>query len=172
MELITLTNSVTVNISRLSVNWLTGIRSAVIYTYITQTTLAQSKMAEFYLNPLTDDYGQFIRQKLLSKAAAVASGCVLWTGHVSKEGYGTTKVKSHFDDRRFTLSVHRLLFFIHTKQRLTSAMHVSHLCHEKLCLNIEHLSYEPAVVNIQRARCVEDGRCCGHGNYKDCIIRQ
>ncbi|KAI8516547.1 hypothetical protein Bbelb_051280 [Branchiostoma belcheri] len=59
-----------------------------------------------------------------------------------RKGYGTTK--SYFDDTRFTLSVHCLRFFIHTKQRLTSAMHVSHLCHEKLCLNIEHLSYQPA----------------------------
>ncbi|KAI8493986.1 hypothetical protein Bbelb_283330 [Branchiostoma belcheri] len=40
------------------------------------------------------------------------------------------------------------------------------------CLNIEHLRYQSAVVNIQRARCVGDGRCCGHRDYRDCTIRQ
>ncbi|KAI8516466.1 Pyruvate decarboxylase 2 [Branchiostoma belcheri] len=34
-------------------------------------------MAGFYLNPLTDDYRQYIRQKLLSISAVVASGRVL-----------------------------------------------------------------------------------------------
>ncbi|KAI8494528.1 hypothetical protein Bbelb_277540 [Branchiostoma belcheri] len=115
-------------------------------------------MAEFYLNPVSESYGEYIKQKLLKKSAVAESGCVLWTGYVERDGYGTTKVKSHFDGRRFTLTVHR--------------MHVSHICHQKLCLNVSHLSYEPPAVNLQRTSCVREGRCTGHGTYKECILRQ
>ena len=47
----------------------------------------------------------------------------------------------------------------------------SHLCHNKLCVNIDHLSLEPHSVNTQRRACVTNGRCIGHGApYKNCIL--
>ncbi|KAI8502450.1 hypothetical protein Bbelb_200380 [Branchiostoma belcheri] len=94
---------------------------------------------------LTEDYGQFIKHKLLSISAVVASVCVLYVVRPRQQ----------------------------RRQRLTSAIHVRHLCHEKLCLNIEHLSYKPEAGGSKHPgrRCVADGRCSGHGDYRDCIIR-
>ncbi|KAI8479747.1 hypothetical protein Bbelb_425500 [Branchiostoma belcheri] len=43
------------------------------------------------------------------------SGSVLWTGYVAPDDYGITKVKSHFDGRRFTLTVHRLMYLLRSK---------------------------------------------------------
>jgi len=130
-------------------------------------------MSEFYLHPLSVDYAEFLKQKLLNMSdAADHKGCVKWNHWVDKEGYGSTKVRSHFDDRRFTLNVHRLMYFIHARHILTPDHHTSHLCHQKLCINTDHLSYEPAAVNLQRTTCNRKGYCGGHDGYKDCLLRQ
>ncbi|KAI8517505.1 Gypsy retrotransposon integrase-like protein 1 [Branchiostoma belcheri] len=76
--------------------------------------------------------------------------------------YGTTKVKSHFDGRRFTLTVNCHMYLLYSKHAMASGMHVSHICHQKLCINISHLSYKPPVVYLQQT-CVSEGRCTGQG---------
>ncbi|KAI8503712.1 Gypsy retrotransposon integrase-like protein 1 [Branchiostoma belcheri] len=90
------------------------------------------------------------------------SGSVLLTGYVAPDDYGITKVKSHFDGRRFTLTGHCLVYLLYSKHKMSSGMHVSHICHQKLCINMSHLSYKPPVVNLQPI-CVSEGRCTGQG---------
>ena len=47
----------------------------------------------------------------------------------------------------------------------------SHLRHNKLCANIDHLSLEPHSINTQQRSCVTNGRCIGHGApYKNRIL--
>ena len=48
--------------------------------------------------------------------------------------------------------------------------HVSHLCHNKKCIKIQHLSLEPAGINLSRKACVSGGRCLGHGDYPLCLL--
>ena len=49
--------------------------------------------------------------------------------------------------------------------------YVIHLCHSKLCVEVEHLVYEPSIVNTQRRSCVPFARCCGLSAYPDCMLR-
>ena len=108
-----------------------------------------------------------------------ASGdCLLWTGFVSTtSGYGMLRVptnqpKSKRKSGTTMRGVHQI--------RLMCALHVthfqpdyetSHLCHNKLCAKIDHVSLEPHSVNTQRRACVTNGRCKGHGAlYKNCIL--
>ncbi|KAI8516413.1 hypothetical protein Bbelb_049940 [Branchiostoma belcheri] len=93
------------------------------------------------------------------------------------------KVKTAEGDER-VVSPHRVMFLTSDLPSLTTSMHVSHLCNHK------HLSYEERVINQQRRTVslkdgnhsgypnsvdinvgIGDGRCRGHGTYKDCIIQ-
>jgi len=48
------------------------------------------------------------------------------------------------------------------------ALEVSHLCHEPLCINAEHLSLESHSCNTDRLRCVNRGLCHGHKPHQAC----
>lgn len=56
-----------------------------------------------------------------------------------------------------------MLFAIKNGQILKKVNHdMSHLCNNKLCVNPEHLVYEPRWVNNARKNCVKEGKCTGH----------
>ncbi|KAI8493175.1 hypothetical protein Bbelb_291790 [Branchiostoma belcheri] len=58
---------------------------------------------------------------------------------------------------------------------LTTSMHVSHLCNEKFCVNLTHLSYEESVVNQLRKNCFSEGRCTGnhpgYTNFTESVVQ-
>ena len=48
---------------------------------------------------------------------------------------------------------------------LTESKDVPHLCHNRCCAKLEHLSYEPHSINNQRLVCKNESEFCGlHGN--------
>lgn len=76
--------------------------------------------------------------------------------------------------RKTRIYVHRLSYIVHTRNFdiFNRHMHVSHLCHNTHCINIQHLSYEPQHVNNNRQRCKirQPKTCLGHGAYPDCVF--
>jgi hypothetical protein len=78
-----------------------------------------------------------------------ASGCIVWTGVTSNIGYGFigfrranpatgTPVPGSKPESGGMMTVHRLAFMI-ANQRLPVKRNVNHTCHNKLCVNPEHL---------------------------------
>ncbi|KAI8503753.1 hypothetical protein Bbelb_187240 [Branchiostoma belcheri] len=56
---------------------------------------------------------------------------------------------------KYTLQVHRLANFFNSNwPALDPHIHVSHM---KLCIRMDHLSYEPPAINAQRTRCLTKG---------------
>ena len=52
-------------------------------------------------------------------------------------------------------------------------LEISHLCHEPLCVNVDHLFLEPGKTNKNHTlKCVvgAGGYCEGHGDYPDCVF--
>lgn len=95
--------------------------------------------------------------------------CLIWTGEKDRLGYGYLRVTHK--GKRLRLRTHRLAFHLaNVDLALHHAMHVSHLCHTKLCLNVSHLSYETKTVNNSRKRCMFDGECHGHHGFKPCLF--
>ena len=53
---------------------------------------------------------------------------------------------------------------------------MSHLCHNRICINPKHLVYEPRWVNNARKTCVKEGQCNGHHvevhnlHFQNCIF--
>lgn len=103
-------------------------------------------------------------------------GCMVWQGMARKHGYPQMKLGAHiakvtgspnkaYNPARILYSVHHSeILFKYSNNRL------SHLCHNKLCCSIEHLTLEPLAINIQRNTCMREGTCVGHGNQPNCKI--
>lgn len=87
--------------------------------------------------------------------------CTFWSGPTDKDGYGFRRMV--YESKRLRLHVHRLAYFLSDPtQKLNPQYHVSHLCHNKLCIKVLHSSYEPAMVNNARKICKGGGECLGH----------
>ena len=95
--------------------------------------------------------------------------CHKWQGSKDKDGYGLLWFK--FRGRRVRVKVHRLCFYIHHGFPLMDGKNVSHICHSKNCINVNHLSLESTAVNNKRKICLNDGECMGHWGHKRCILR-
>jgi len=108
-----------------------------------------------------------------------ASSCILWTGSRSR-GYGRMSYTFSLDGgitniKRY-ISTHRLLFVCIYKcvcllHPSFAHIHVSHLCHNKLCCNIHHLTSETREVNNERSECAKRGLCQGR-HSPQCILKK
>jgi len=61
-----------------------------------------------------------------------STGCLNWTRYINKGGYGTTKYKGR------TIPVHRALW-IELHGEITRTTVVRHTCHNRRCINPDHL---------------------------------
>lgn len=105
----------------------------------------------------------------LDKRTRKTHFCHEWTGPVNKDGYGL--YRPCFRGKQVKLTVHRFNFYIHNIDIFTPDMHVSHLCHNKLCTRLSHLSLEPQSINNSRKTCALEGQCVGHGNpFPRCLF--
>lgn len=46
----------------------------------------------------------------------------------------------------------------------------SHLCHNPRCILLSHLNWEPKSVNAAREKCRQDGKCCQHEGFPNCLL--
>ena len=126
----------------------------------------------FLCNNLTGNEKATIQEKFQSKLVHTdnnETGCHLWVGSRDRYGYGIFRMT--FRDRRLGLPAHRVAYFIYRDfRRLHRAYHVSHLCHNKLCVNVSHMSLETQKVNKNREGCLLQGSCNGHRGYNRCIF--
>lgn len=102
--------------------------------------------------------------------------CILWDGSkVTKNGvdYGYKYVKLPYRQLKSRQYTHRLAYMLkYRNYDLPRQFDVSHLCHNSLCINPDHLTLEPHNVNNNRIHCVNENKCFGHQPYKDCLLNQ
>ena len=121
----------------------------------------------FFTTQLTSTEIFKLKCKLQSKTKK-DENCKLWTG-AQRNGYGILEVR--FRGNKIKLPVHRLTYFLENRcLPLQADMHVSHLCHNKLCCEILHLSFEPQKINNNRQICKSNGECSGHHGYQNCTF--
>ena len=73
-------------------------------------------------------------------------GCIIWTGGQTGLGYGVSRYEGH------SRVAHRVAWALHYGELPPSDMDVDHLCHKKLCVNLNHLEVVTRTVNNQRRR--------------------
>ncbi|KAH3835674.1 hypothetical protein DPMN_109033 [Dreissena polymorpha] len=105
-----------------------------------------------------------------SGGAGAAGACRLWVGEHDRYGYAV--LRATVAGKRIHFLAHRLAFFLHFlgTMMLIDTMNVSHICHNKKCIKVEHLSYEPQSVNNSRKKCLATRECTGHHGYPKCIL--
>ena len=96
--------------------------------------------------------------------------CRVWQGPLGGQTYPKMRVRvpGHgYPQYR----VHQIVLTLNRQVVLNTPNHeVSHLCHDKKCVEVTHLEYEPKVVNVQRNSCVTEGHCLGHGPHQNCLL--
>ena len=111
------------------------------------------------------------QQLFLENITELKNGeCVLWARKVQKTGYGAVKYKCPVTERWKCTTAHRLSFMVGTKHLYIGDRDISHLCHNTLCIRLDHLSTEPHDLNCERIKCVNRGKCQRYGEYSLCLL--
>lgn len=127
-----------------------------------------SNHSKVYDTPFTDEEQKYLLSKLYKFNDF--SGCHIWYSATDHDGYAI--IRTQFRGKLQLFTVHRLNFYLLNGCKFTDInYHVSHLCHNKKCINFEHMSNEPVQINIERNRCRKTKVCIGHEGYKNCIFR-
>lgn len=115
--------------------------------------------------------------KVHHTSSMTPEGCRIWHGPTKSRTragkiYGYLSIKLPRDEKRKNRYAHRLAFMAANNmlEADLGSLHVSHLCHNTLCVNKNHLSLESATVNNSRRECFRSGHCTGHGDKPDCIL--
>jgi len=115
-------------------------------------------------------YAAILQDRILSYSDKVGD-CLIWQKSISSNGYPQLKVTIKTWGSR-PVPVHRLHYMLHHKQHIAydEENEISHLCHNPLCIEINHLSLEPHSINLERKECKITGSCRKHNNFPDCVI--
>lgn len=87
--------------------------------------------------------------------------------------YSTMTVRFPNEDSKKTVYSHRLSYMLYNNIfDVSSTVHISHRCHNKRCVNPEHLSGEPEHVNQDRQICrgIFPTRCKKHDPFPECLL--
>lgn len=79
------------------------------------------------------EYLRITKARLLAKVDKREDGCWIWTGATARGGYGCVGFQGR------TAAAHRTSFYLFTGRQLSPIELLHHLCHNKRCVNPEHL---------------------------------
>ena len=114
---------------------------------------------------------EFFRKKLFLDPGFrvdLVSGCHLYLGSRRSDGYCHISYKNELN-RDTSISVQRAAVML-SKERKLPKLQASHLCNNKVCVNVEHINLESNIINNQRKTCARQNMCLGHPGYPACII--
>ena len=122
---------------------------------------------------MTEWYQVYI-DRIKEKSTIGKNGvCVIWMWGskrvIGSMKYGEMKAKIPGEVSK-KYSVHRLQYILHNLDTLHPKGDISHLCHNSLCINMDHLSLEPREINNNRQGCLSRGSCKMHEGYRDCMV--
>lgn len=76
--------------------------------------------------------------RVYERAVKTPSGCRLWLGAKTADGYGVIRTGSRQDASRRVVRVHRLIYELHHGP-ITAGLEVSHTCNTRHCVEPSHL---------------------------------
>ena len=79
--------------------------------------------------------------------------------------YGTVKKKCSVTGEWRCRTAQRLSFMVSTRHLYIGDTDISHLCHNALCIRMDHLSTEPHKPVNERIKGASHDKCKSHGAY-------
>ena len=96
--------------------------------------------------------------------------CMLWSGPQMNNKYGAF---NYFDGVKWCRkTAHRMAYIVYIACDflIPNILDCSHLCHNVLCINSDHIVLEPRYINNSRKCCVSSNICTGHGDFPNCRL--
>ena len=99
------------------------------------------------------------------------TGCLITQKPINR-GDTYPRVYFSYNKRKFHPNLHAFIFKVtnniapHTS---FEGQEVSHLCHNKMCINIDHIRLEPKKINLDRMKCNAHKHCFRHDTYEKCM---
>ena len=94
--------------------------------------------------------------------------CIVYNGP-TQNGYGI--IRKSIYGVRYQIYAHQVAALHYNGLvEVPEGVECSHLCHNRLCINGKHISFEPHFINNQRNNCKSEQRCVHHVNAPDCIF--
>ena len=133
-----------------------------------QLTIMAHSFFENISNLTQDERNRLCKQ--FEKYIHKIGDCHVWQGRMDAHGYG--EIRLQFRGSRVSLKAHRVVFAISQPDVYLQSPNndVSHLCFNRNCVKIKHLSLEPHSINNKRLICKNDGECYGHYGFSDCLV--
>lgn len=121
---------------------------------------------------MADIFDMLSKQIAANSAAPLDTTCILWTGPLTSDKlYGLLSYKDPKTNLWRKKHVHRVALMVKLRRlEIPKELDASHLCHNRMCVNAEHLALEPHAVNNNRQHCRSLGKCFGHGTYLECML--
>ena len=115
-----------------------------------------------------NNFYEVLKRRIEAKVTIeTENGCKLWR---TKSKYPKMAVNFPGLGHK-TYYVHRLVVMVNLRvSMLPKDKEVSHICHNKSCCNLDHLSFESHKVNAKRMTCKSKGNCDGHGEHPNCLF--
>ena len=129
-------------------------------------------MADFHSMHEVDIFYQMIESDIHTFGS-----CMVY-GSSSNTQQKYIRVKKHIGPSRYIRAyVHQVALLKKLRcVKLPEGHETSHLCHNKLCINMDHLASEPHYINMSRVACANERLsrgmphfCFGHEGYSKCI---
>jgi len=76
--------------------------------------------------------------------------CINWPGPTTR-GYGVSQ-RNDMEEMTGTRLVHRQIYLVRHGMESAKGLHVMHLCHNRLCFNVDHLHAGTSGANSQSGR--------------------
>jgi hypothetical protein len=86
---------------------------------------------------------------LTARSTQMANGCIVFTGHLNRYGYG--RFAAVIDGKRRYTSAHRAAWLAMVGP-IPVGLLPDHLCRNRACINIEHLEIVSNAENIRRGK--------------------
>lgn len=91
------------------------------------------------------------------------TGCWLWLGHLATGGYGSTPRMR--DGRWVSARAHRVVYE-EVRGPIPDGLELDHLCHQRCCVNPDHLEPVTHQENVRRATVYRRGATCKRGHLR------
>lgn len=93
------------------------------------------------------------------------NGCLLWCRSCNSAGYPQMKLGKTFSNRFVAkpFSPVHIAYSMEFNVVLNKPNYeISHLCHNKKCINVYHVNYETNAINASRQACCREQKCYSH----------
>lgn len=101
------------------------------------------------------EYASSVRTRIASKTKRTESGCLEWTGHRDRYGYGSIRL-CYNGVRRWT-GAHRAAWLV-LRGDIPRGLVVDHLCRNRACANVQHMELVTNQENMIRGNMSHLGR--------------